>query len=435
MSAEGGNPQRLTTPDRSAGELGHWWPEALPGERFVVFTAFRTPVDRSRIGVLDLSTGQVRWVVDGGFFARYAPSGHLLYARGQRLFAIPFDLATATVRGPAVAVVDDLLVSQTNTYGTFAVSSSGMLAYVTESLGNPLRELVWLDRTGHPVPALGERRRFQSVNLSPDDRQAALTIQGESRDLWISSLERGALSRLTSGGGTEFDPMWSRDGRELFYIFDRPPFEMQRIGVGAPDSGRPIWNDRGTLDSEGIAVSPDGRSRSRSRSPRPRRAGISTHVSSTAARLSNRLPSLAARRETFRFRRTGAGSFTSRTRSAGQRFTLNPSRSGRACPGVVRRRDGPGLGEERRDLYLHDNEVRVVSTRGGRRVEFDAARTLFSYPIIPAAMHDTKTFDVTRDGSRIIAVTVPQENRPRQMEVVTDWTSNLERLAPRGGSR
>jgi hypothetical protein len=183
VSTEGGAVQRLTTPDRASGELGHWWPELLPGERFVVFTAFRSPVDNSRVGVVDLSTGKVRWVVDSGFFARYVPSGHLLYTRGQRLYAVPFDAETATTTGAAVAVLDDVLVSQTNGYATFAVSSRGMLAYVTESLGNPLRELVWLDRNGKATPATAERRRFLSVSLSPDDRQAALTILGESRDL------------------------------------------------------------------------------------------------------------------------------------------------------------------------------------------------------------------------------------------------------------
>src|SRR4029453_8088839 len=105
-----------------------------------------SPVDKSRIGVLDLSTGQVRWVVEAGFYGRYVPTGHLVYARGQRLYAVPFDLGTATVKGVAVAVLADLLVSQTSGYGTFAVSSRGMLAYVSESRGNPLRELVWCGR-------------------------------------------------------------------------------------------------------------------------------------------------------------------------------------------------------------------------------------------------------------------------------------------------
>jgi Tol biopolymer transport system component len=435
MSAEGGNPQRLTTPDRSAGELGHWWPEALPGERFVVFTAFRTPVDQSRIGILELSTGKVRWVVDGGFFARYAPSGHLLYARGQRLFAIPFDLATATVKGPAVSVVDDLLVSQTNGYGMFAVSSSGMLAYVTESLGNPLRELVWLDRAGRSSPAVGERHRFQSVSLSPDDRQAALTIQGESRDLWISSLERGTLSRLTSGAGTEFDPIWSSDGRELFYVLDRPPFELHRIAAGAPDSGRPIWGERGMLDNEGIAVSPDGRT-----------IAFEIAASQTGRDIYARqlddgspLQPIAATRSEERnvsFSPDG-GWVVYQSNEIGR-----PEIYAQPFPGPGGRiqvsSDGgtdPVWARNGEIFYLHDNELRVVSTRGGQRVEFAAARTLFSYPIIPAAMHDARAFDVTRDGARIIAVTVPQENRPRQVELVTDWTSSLERLAPRSNSR
>ena len=58
VSTEGGTPKRLTTPDRAAGELGHWWPDPLPDARHIVFTAFRTPVDESRIGVLDLCDRQ-----------------------------------------------------------------------------------------------------------------------------------------------------------------------------------------------------------------------------------------------------------------------------------------------------------------------------------------------------------------------------------------
>ncbi|HSM49872.1 MAG TPA: protein kinase, partial [Thermoanaerobaculia bacterium] len=259
VPAAGGASERLTTPDSAGGELGHWWPDALPGGRRVVFTAFRTPVDRSRIGVLDLATREVTWVVEGGFFARWVPTGHLLYALGQRLYALPFDPAKLAATGPAVAIADDVLVSQTGGYAMAAVSSRGTLASVSESLGNPLREVVWLDRAGQATQALGEKRRFLSASLSPDDRQIALTIQGESRDLWTWSIERRTLSRLTTGEGTEFDPVFSRDGRELFYVFDRPPFDLFRIPAGSPDSGRPIWDEPATADTLGHAVSPDGR--------------------------------------------------------------------------------------------------------------------------------------------------------------------------------
>ena len=48
-------------------------------------------------------------------------------------------------------------------------------------------------------------------------------------------------------------------------------------------------------------------------------------------------------------------------------------------------------------------------------------------------MHDSQTFDVARDGSRFLVVTIPDARRPRQVEVVTDWTRELARLAPGDG--
>jgi Tol biopolymer transport system component len=431
VSTEGGTPKRLTTPDRAAGELGHWWPEELPGGQRIVFTAFRTPVDESRIGVLDLATGKVSWVVDRGFFGRYVPTGHLIYAQGQRLYAVPFDPATATVTGAAVAVVDDLYVSQTNAYGAFAVSSRGMLAYVTESLGNPLRELVWLDRAGRATPATGERRRFLSVSLSPDDQQAALTILGENRDVWVASVERGTLSRLTSAETTELDPVWSRDGRELYYIFDRPPFELRRIPIDAPDKGRPIWSEPGTLDTTGAAVSPDGgmlafelsasqtgrdllfRPLDGSAPPRPIQV----------SRSDERNVSFSPDGRWVAYQSNEIGRFEIYAQPfPGPGNRIQVSTDGGTDP--IWARNGE-------IFYLHDDELRVVPARPTGRTEFEAPRPLFSYPLLPSSTHEAQTFDVTRDGARIIAVVIPEARRPRQLEIVTSWTSALERMAPR----
>jgi serine/threonine-protein kinase len=430
VSADGGEPQRLTTPDHAGGELGHWWPQPLPGERKVVFTAFRTPVDRSRVGVLDLASREVRWVVDGGFFGRYLPTGHLLFARGQRLFAIPFDPATATARGTASAVLDDLLMEQVGGNATLAVSSRGTLAYVTDSLGNPPRELAWLDRSGRAAPAVAEHRRFLSVDLAPDDRRAALTIQGDSTDLWILAFERGMLSRLTAGEKTEFDPVWTAGGDELVYVVDSPPFELHRIRADQPDSGRPLWKERARLDTLGTAISPDRRT-----------VAFTLNESETGTNLYAR--PLDGSEPPRTFRATRADETNPSFAPDGRWIAYQSDETGRievyveAFPGPGERHqisaDGgrePHWAPTGEIFYRRGDEVRVVATRTAGRFEFDAPRTLFSFSIAAARHAYSRTWDVTRDGQRIVAITTPEATRPRRIEVVTDWTTTLGRSAP-----
>jgi dipeptidyl aminopeptidase/acylaminoacyl peptidase len=270
-----------------------------------------------------------------------------------------------------------------------------------------------------------------SASLSPDGRRAALTIQGESRDLWTLSIERGTLSRLTSGDATEYDPVWTRDGRELLYVVDRPPYELHRIATGAPDSGRPLWNEPAVLDTNGIAVSPDGHTIAFTRTeertgrniysrpldgsepPRPIRASRSEEYSASF--------SPDARSVVYQSDETGRPEiYVESFPASGERVQV--SSDGGTEPRWA------GNGEI---FYRHDDEVRVVAPRRAGRLEFDAPRSLFAFPIAPGGNSEFRTFDVTRDGARILAVTIPAASRPRQIEIVADWTSELARLAPR----
>ena len=68
-----------------------------------------------------------------------------------------------------------------------------------------------------PTPALPEARGFEHVRLSPDGRQAALTIHDvRKRDLWILDLAGGTLTPLTNVG-TVRNPAWSADSRRVLY--------------------------------------------------------------------------------------------------------------------------------------------------------------------------------------------------------------------------
>ena len=80
----------LTAPDTTKAELGHWWPQILPDGDHVIFTAYRTPTDKATIEVLSIKTGKRKLLLTGGVFGFYVPTGHLLYAAGEAIRAVPF---------------------------------------------------------------------------------------------------------------------------------------------------------------------------------------------------------------------------------------------------------------------------------------------------------------------------------------------------------
>jgi len=78
---------------------------------------------------------------------------------------------------------------------------------------------IWiLPMTGErtPRPWLNMSFEEDGARFSPDGRLVAYaTDQSGSREVWVRYADASAPVRVSSGGGRE--PVWSRDGRELFY--------------------------------------------------------------------------------------------------------------------------------------------------------------------------------------------------------------------------
>ena len=100
-------PQTITMPG-DKDEVTHRWPQILPGGQAVLFTGHTLigAFDDASIEAISLKTGQWKVVQRGGYFGRYASSGHLLYIRDGTLFAIPFDVDRLETSGPPVPAVD-----------------------------------------------------------------------------------------------------------------------------------------------------------------------------------------------------------------------------------------------------------------------------------------------------------------------------------------
>lgn len=70
-----------------------------------------TNASDARIVVRSLQTGQQRDIAGGGATSpKYSPTGHLIYAQGSTLMAVPFDAQQLQAKGAAVPVLEGVAV-------------------------------------------------------------------------------------------------------------------------------------------------------------------------------------------------------------------------------------------------------------------------------------------------------------------------------------
>jgi serine/threonine-protein kinase len=206
----GGEQEEVTTP----GEGSYALPEALPNGRAILLTRDLGGPTEDEIAALSLETGEIRTLLQGAM-ARYAHSGHIVYASGEgTLLAAPFDLDRLEVTGPSRALLEGVRVNAFSS-SQFALSETGVLVYRTgAALGTGVP--VWVDRDGSEElldPTLtGD---FGAPAISPDGSKVAFEHGlGSTRDIWIYDLDQETSSRLTFGG-TNVRPFWSPDGSEV----------------------------------------------------------------------------------------------------------------------------------------------------------------------------------------------------------------------------
>jgi serine/threonine-protein kinase len=221
VSENGGVPRLLVRPDSQRNEVRYAWPHFMPDGQSVLFTIVKDD-SLAQIGVLDVNTLEAKVVLTGGTDARYASTGHLVYASGQTLKAVPFDQETHQTTGDAVSLPDMAIATRADSGAAdFAVSDTGTLLFITPNAFTLLRTLSWLDRQGKEEPLALAPARYADPRISPDGTRVAFTITGANRNVWIWNLQRASLTRLTSGPTEELFPVWSRDSRRVFFSSDR----------------------------------------------------------------------------------------------------------------------------------------------------------------------------------------------------------------------
>jgi eukaryotic-like serine/threonine-protein kinase len=268
VSAAGG-PAEMLIPT-AAGEQAYG-PSLLPDGVTILYTLARVqgPArwDQAEI-VAQRPGGPAHVLVRGGSDVVYVPTGHLVYAVGEVLFAVPFDADTLATRGGPVPIVTGVRRAAAPDVNTataqFGVSAGGTLVYLNApaSAERPLNVLAILDRSGSVRLLDVPKATYRSPRLSSDGRRVAvetITDGGQSAIQVYDLSGTVAMRRLTQEGSNT-RPVWNHDGTRIAYgslgVKDAGIFWQPADGSGLPE--------RLTTAEEGYlhfpeSFSPDGR--------------------------------------------------------------------------------------------------------------------------------------------------------------------------------
>ena len=432
VSAEGGISTPVTKADTG---ISHRFPWFLPDGRHFLYAAYgidvRLRMAAVRVSSID-SIAEGKVVVDTNSNAIYA-QGYLLFLREDTLMAQPFDVKRLVTTGEAIPVAESVQsVGNPGRSGVFSASGTGLLAYLTGGSQTSSR-LVWFDRGGKQIETLGDPGNLSSLHLSPDGRNAAVSIAdvaARNQNIWLFDVGRRLRTRFTFDSVGEFEAVWSPDGSSIaFDSNEKGPSDLYRKASSGAGAEELLYADK--LNKFPRSWSPDGKFLLYRAVGDPK-TGDDLWV----------LP-LAGERKPFPFAQTTFAEVSGQFSPDGRWIAYQSDESQRAeiyvapfnGPGSVPagkrqistaggiqprwRRDGKEIFYISSDGRLTAADVSVKGTT----FEVGAVRALFPLPIIGVAHR----YDVSPDGQRFLAIVPNEQPDNEPVTLVQNWTAGLKK--------
>jgi serine/threonine-protein kinase len=257
VPAKGGNPELLAK--LSAGEIASA-AQILPDANAVLFAVAKGMNNDQQmqwnVVAQSLKTGERKSLISNGAYARYVPTGHIVYASlsssGATLFAVPFDVRRLKLAGEPTPVVEGVRRTTSNGIANFSVSETGTLVYVPgRRVSSEQLDLALVDGKGSVQPLKLPPAAYEHPRVSPDGRQVAYSIDdGKEANIWIYDLSgTSAPRRLTSGGRNRF-PVWSGNGQRIAFQSNREgsaAIYWQRADISGGIAERLTMPEQGTV--------------------------------------------------------------------------------------------------------------------------------------------------------------------------------------------
>ncbi len=253
VAASGG-----TAVSASAGQ-SHRYPWFLPDGRHFLYATSQTGDMPVKVGSLDEPGKDGKVVAQAQSPAVYA-QGHLLFLRENTLMAQPFDAARLETTGEAMPVAEGIpTFTAPLRIGGFTVSPAGLLTFLSGTTGEQM-QLLWKDRSGKVLGNLGERSgTISNIAISPDQKSVAVNF-GLSEDLWIYDATRGLPTRFTFDPANEREPVWSLDGKTLYFGSNQAKggnYNIYRKASNGTGAEELLLED--AVNKTPASISPDGR--------------------------------------------------------------------------------------------------------------------------------------------------------------------------------
>ena len=438
VSADGGKAETLT--DQAKGEIMHWSPRMLPDGKTVLFSVSVGNLEATHIELLSLETRNRKKLLEDSFFVEYARSGHLIFGRGETLFAVPFDVDRLEVTGSVTPVVNDVLMDQQEHRGAlFTMSNSGTLVYAPRSEGSRNR-LVWASRTGDLENLELEPGQYRGIRISPDGSKVLVrTWDGREIRLHLLDLRRNVASPLNTGGDSSSYPVWSPDGSRLAFQSNRAgPYNMFSMWVDGRSTPEPLfeadiiqtpssWSPDGKFlafvdltageERSDVLLLPMGSPGGEPQSLFSSESSAHSPRFSPNGRFIAYVSDESGRPEIYVAEFAPDGAQIKRTEKVSQSGGWEP----------VWSRDG-------RELYfrnLEGSELLFVDVQAGTALAFGEPKKLLDTPRLPPPIWwGAFYYDVAPDGRFLMVLESEERNSPMNLVVVLNWFEELERLVP-----
>jgi serine/threonine-protein kinase len=205
VPSRGGNEEQLGVEFDGIGN----YPQVLPGGKAVLVS--------SSVGaeLVSLETMEKKVLARDVLYARYLPTGHLIYVRAGAIEAVPFSLDKLKETGSRVPVIESVLSDSVYGSAQFAFSNNGSLVYVRG--GDTGKSIpIWIDRHGKAqsqslnMPA----QIYGTPRLSPDGKRLAILVQELQSNVFVYDIATGMPTRLILEGNYN-GHVWTLDSKKV----------------------------------------------------------------------------------------------------------------------------------------------------------------------------------------------------------------------------